>query len=259
MIRWFSSNRGLIVLSFFLAVGLVWMRGQERLDSRSFSHIKILIENLPKNLTFPKGWNLPTTTVTIYGPRKTLDLIRTDQSNFLLDVSQNPIQDDDEEVPYLLTDSMFKSNLEPAERQRISLDESIKQRRVILHILPWNIQEDPPVIQPANNTANRIEIPVFRLEKRAKIVVPLQGKPAEGYELSLLDVTPKDILVTGPREVIDRVQSVSTTPLEINGLSESHPGLYLTLDALFPAKDVRLVDNTVTGVTVSFDFKKKGK
>ncbi|MDX9754964.1 MAG: YbbR-like domain-containing protein [bacterium] len=257
MIHWFSSNRGLILISFFLAVGLVWIRGQERLDSRELSPIQVLVENLPYNLMLPQGWSPPSTSITVYGPRKTLDMIRTDQSSFRVDITQIPIENSDEEIPFLLTDAMFKSNLDEVDRQRITLDVSIKQQ-VVLRVIHWNIDDDPPSFPPGNPNPNRIEIPVYRMEKKVDIIVPLHGEPADGHELSLLDVTPSDILLTGKREILEQIQSVTTSALDISGLSDNPPPLYLPLDIFHQTAEIKPMDSIVNGVTVMIEFKKKG-
>ena len=260
MRKWFASNSGLLIISFILATGIVWIKGQERIDSRLLTNIQVVLDNLPDNMTLSDGWTPPTTALSIRGPRNILDYVRTDLSNFRVDVSRTQLLSLEKENTILLTDQMFKTNLEPEERAKITIQEgSIKPWQVVVHVLPWNIIESKPVFTSPDRALNKLDIPLYKMEKKTKIIVPHVGDPVEGFVFSRLEPDPKEIFVTGKKEALEQIESVTTSALDLTGLSENPLPIYLSLNQYFDKIDVKPVDDNLRGVTVSVSIKKKGK
>jgi YbbR domain-containing protein len=256
----FSSNRGLKIFALFLAIGIVWIKGQDRIDSRVLTNIQVVVENLPDNIIQPTSTIPPTTTAEVYGPRNIIELIRSDQSNFRIDLSLVPITLTTDKVNILLTDSMFKTSLDAEERSRIKvIEETLRPRQVELLVIPWFLDKERKPFSGSQRTPDVIQIPIYRLLKSAKVIVPLHGEPDQDFELSHLAIEPEEIVVTGKREAIELIQSVSTPPLDMTGLKETSPSIYLPLENIEERASAVLVDNTIRGVTVTIHLKKKGK
>ena len=189
-----------------------------------------------------------------------MDFVRTDLSNFRVDVSQTQLLAQEKDNTILLTDKMFKSNLEPEERTKITIQEgSIKPWQVVIHVLPWVIEGDKPAFASPERALNKIDIPLYKMEKKAKIIVPHVGEPIEGFVFSRLDPDPKEIVLTGKKEALERIESVTTSALDLSGLSENPLPIYLSLNQYFEKIDVKPVDENVRGITVTVSIKKKGK
>ena len=45
MRKWVTSNLGLILISFILAIGIVWIKGQERIDTRLLTNIQVVLDS----------------------------------------------------------------------------------------------------------------------------------------------------------------------------------------------------------------------
>lgn len=64
-----------------------------------------------------------------------------------------------------------------------------------------------------------------RLEAEARKKVPVtvffKGAPASGYFVAQTSATPGQALLRGPKQVLDKVESVSTHPIDVAGVSES--------------------------------------
>lgn len=71
-------------------------------------------------------------------------------------------------------------------------------------------------------TPSRIRIHLENTtSKRVTVEPDLQGEPAEGYEVTGLQVVPPDILISGPESQVQEVSSASTGPINIDGQSET--------------------------------------
>ncbi len=64
---------------------------------------------------------------------------------------------------------------------------------------------------------------LIRLEEVVERYVPvsptLRGKTASGFEIASVETTPSKIAVTGPKSLLNRVDSVGTEAIDIDGLS----------------------------------------
>lgn len=65
---------------------------------------------------------------------------------------------------------------------------------------------------------------LIRLEEVIERYVPvsptLKGSTAAGFEIASVDSNPSKVAVTGPKSLLNRVDSVGTEPIDVDGLSE---------------------------------------
>ncbi len=65
----------------------------------------------------------------------------------------------------------------------------------------------------------------MKLEKLARKALPVRpeitGKPAAGYTLYKVEITPVTVRVEGPESFIRRTHSISTEPIDIEGMTQS--------------------------------------
>jgi YbbR domain-containing protein len=72
-------------------------------------------------------------------------------------------------------------------------------------------------VQPAN-----ITLLVDRLVHKDLTITPVtKGKPAAGFELQRLTLSPAHIIVTGPQTVVDKEQALSTSTIDLEGTDRS--------------------------------------
>ncbi|MDP8243104.1 MAG: YbbR-like domain-containing protein [Candidatus Hinthialibacter antarcticus] len=247
------TNRSIIILSLVLAVGVVWIKGQERIQRRPLTNVKVTVDNIPAGWMLPEPWAPPRVSLTIQGPRTTVELPRTDVSNFRIDLAELSFPESGDALIVLLRDSMFRTNLEPTDRARVSvLDETIKPRQVKIQVFSWNV--DAPFPSPPEPEANQILIPLFKAEKDIPIKTPTVGKPPEGYKLEEFYVTPSSIRLTGPREALDRIGSVSTQVLDLGAIPVDTQPIYLPLEIPAGTYDIQTAGSELRGVTVTVTF-----
>src|SRR5690606_21466192 len=94
-----TSNTSLIIISFLCAVGLMWVKGQERLIRKVIQDVRITVENYPENMVLPDPWIPPTTTCAISGPRNIVEFLYSDQCSFRIDVSKYNLPEGDTGLP----------------------------------------------------------------------------------------------------------------------------------------------------------------
>jgi len=75
--------------------------------------------------------------------------------------------------------------------------------------------------------------------KSVEVVAEVTGKPAEGVSLKSVEVNPSRVTVEGAKSLVDRLQKVSTVPINLNGASKTF-SQEVSLKLL--GKEVRVVD-----------------
>lgn len=239
-----------------LAIGLVYIKGQERIQRRTLTNIPVTIEHVPPNWTLPENWTPARASLAIQGPRNTIELVRSDQSSFRVDLSSVHFSENGDPVVLLLGNEMFRTPLEPGDRSRISVvEDSIRPRQVKIQVQPWEMTA--PQSPPENSDSNQILIPLYRIEKVVKIVTPTQGTPPERFVLKSLSVSPPSIRLTGPRDALDRIESVSTQALILDLIPPDTPPIYLPLDIPSGPYDIHPADSNVHGVTVTLTYSER--
>lgn len=75
-----------------------------------------------------------------------------------------------------------------------------------------HVQVAPQVVTTAVQIAKERSVPV---------IVKYSGKPASGYKITSIQVTPSKVVIYGTASALSGVHSVSTTPINIAGVSSS--------------------------------------
>jgi len=75
--------------------------------------------------------------------------------------------------------------------------------------------------------------------KSVEVVAEVVGKPAEGVALKGVEINPPVVTVEGAKGLVDRLQKVSTVPIDLNGASKTFSQA-VSLKLL--GKEVRVVD-----------------
>lgn len=258
MNRWLSSNYGAVIFSFFLAVGIVWIKGQERIDRRTLGNVPVNVDNLADNIILPESWLPPTASITVQGPKNTIELIS--QYAFHIDFSKVDIPKDGFPAIVSLRSDMFRTNLlNPNDRLRITVDEeSILPSQVAIHFLEWDIDHPRPNYRDIPEVSNQLAIPVYRIIKNIPITVPYKGSLQTDMTLDSITVDPQSLPITGRREAIDRIKSVSTPFLDLSFIGDNPKPVILPLTNVEETYNIRLVDERIRHVTATVNIKKKG-
>ncbi len=119
-----------------------------------------------------------------------------------------------------------------AEQSTIPVDE--RQMAVVLNlqtakagenVIPLsesNIKDKPFGIQIISMTPARINLRLDRTTQKIVQIEPVvQGQPAAGYEVTQVASMPQQVLIAGPESRVDRVKSVATEPVDIEGQTKS--------------------------------------
>ncbi|MEW6235943.1 MAG: YbbR-like domain-containing protein [Candidatus Omnitrophota bacterium] len=253
-----TSNLGLKFAALLLAVGMVWLKGQDRINRRTLTDVPVTVENLPHFYYLPDRWISPQARVTILGARNSLELIRPDLSSFRIDLSKFAPPEDGSPLNVILTNEMFRTNLEPRDRARISiLEDSIAPSQATISVAYWDLAETQPNFETADSA--KIAIPLLRVRKLLAVEAPRMGTPPEGYDLKSLVIDPDKIAFTGDRAALSRIQSVSTVSLNMSLISPNTPPIFLPLERMEKGIDIHPAQENIRGVTVTLKLEKKGK
>lgn len=251
------SNRAIFVLSLIIAVALVWIKGQERIQRRPLTNVPVTVENLPANWMLPEPWTPPRVGLILQGPRTSVEMARSDLSSFQIDLSEIAFPEADEPLNLLLRDDMFRTNLEADDRARVNVvEDSVRPRQVRLEFFAWNVEAAPP--QPRPSEGAQISIPLYRVERVVPIDTPTIGSPPEGFSLNRLMVTPPELRLTGSRDALERIESVSTQTLDLSTVPVGTPPIYLPLEIPRGTYDIRPAGEEIRGVTVTLEFTDQG-
>ncbi|RJP28442.1 MAG: hypothetical protein C4527_12005 [Candidatus Omnitrophota bacterium] len=258
MSRAFGENIGLKLFALLLAVGIVWIKAQDKINRRNLSDVQIVVDNVPENFSLPSDpWISPTVNVAIQGPRNTVEFVRSSQFSFHIDLAKITLSGMESPINVLLTHDMFKMNLPEEDRLRISVVEgSIYPSQVTFSILPWNIDQEKPSLTNLEFPSNQKVIPLFRIEKLVPLAVP-HGTLPDDVVLKQLSVDPADILITGSMDAVQRIQSVSTTILDFSSIPADARPVFLHLQGLGRGFDIQPVPDTIRGATVFYEIQQK--
>jgi YbbR domain-containing protein len=64
-------------------------------------------------------------------------------------------------------------------------------------------------------------VPVFEPQREVPVRVPLEGEPAEGFQIRQINVTPETVTLRGGDNELQRVAEVLTSPVSVAGASAS--------------------------------------
>lgn len=54
--------------------------------------------------------------------------------------------------------------------------------------------------------------------KKISVHPRIKGNPAKGYEIELIQINPEKVEIAGPEDVVEKLESLSTKPIDIQGL-----------------------------------------
>ena len=256
MRKFFTQNLALKFFALLMAVSLVWIKAQERMTISALSGVHVTLDNRPNNLILPNpNWIPLPVNCSIKGPINIVKIVRQESCVFRIDLSKISLKDDSDPVTVDLTRDMFNTNLDADEENRITvMEESIQPRQASIRILPWNVEKERPAHDRLQDDFNQIVIPLLRVEKRVKVIVDSFGEPPAGAQRYQIKMDPESVLLTGPKEAIDRVESVSTSRLDLRWIKMDRP-FSLPLHGIGEGFDLRLVGANIHEVTVVFQEK----
>lgn len=257
MIRWITANLTLKLVALLLALGIVFVKAQERISTRTIRNVSLHLENMPPNFRMADRWFSPMIQCRVYGPKNVIDAIQADSSSFHLDVSKLSLKNVPSNLSIQLTPEMFRTNLDIDLINQFWVDaESIQPQQIIIQTKSWNIDTPAPSPLVQKNDPNQYEIALHRLEKHVPVHIPTFGNPPSQIQYTGYSVNPETLSFAGRREALEQIQSVSTVMLDLSGISDDMLPIYLPLD--IPAQgDAVPVDDSVREVTVTINIKKK--
>ncbi len=171
----------LILATFVLLLG-VGLLFYEKQDQVTLA-IPVRLEHMPHDLIPVR--NIPVLEARLKGPSRTLKALKGPQLFYKIDLSR------------------------------------AKPGPLFIKIFPERIKVPRRVsvlgIDPASFTIT-IE---KRMEKIVPVVADLNKDPASGYIISRVVATPSMVRLTGPMNVLDKISAVRTTPVDVEGLTET--------------------------------------
>ncbi len=80
----------------------------------------------------------------------------------------------------------------------------------------------PAGVRPAFVRPSEVVLSVDQEEDReVPVRVHIQGSPPEGYEVEAMTATPSVVTVSGPRQRLDTIDAIRTTPIDLEGRLQS--------------------------------------
>ncbi len=96
-----------------------------------------------------------------------------------------------------------------------------------------------------------IKIKVEKIvEKRVDIVPVVIGKPAKGYILEDIEVTPKKVSIVGPQSILKKITSVYTEEIDISGIKDT---IKRDVPIFVKYSKVKLVDINTVRVSIKVE------
>lgn len=119
----------------------------------------------------------------------------------------------------------------------------------------------PSAVRPVFIRPSEVTLSVDQEEDRdVPVRVHIQGDPPEGYEVELVRTIPETVTVSGPRQRLDAIEAIRTTPIDMEGRLQSfrlRVGLVSPSRAWTARMDPERVDVDITLVersaTVAFE------
>ena len=258
MIRLIKSNFGLKVAALLLALGIVFVKAQENIFTRTLRNIEISLENIPPNYRLPENWIVPTVQLRVYGPNNVINSIRPERSYIQIDFAAIPLDTISEPYPVLLEEDMFFSNSDEETAKQFTVSgNSIRPQQITIRKRSWKINQSPPDRSQENTKANEIEIPLYRIEKDVQVIMLTVGDPPPDVLYEGYSVTPEFITLTGRLESLERIKSLPTEALDLSGLSVNTLTVSLPLQTLQPFPNVAATGTERHEVTIHLKVKKK--
>ncbi len=187
--RLFSRNLRAKAMALVMAM-VLWFYSTSRHTGDINEDLQLTI-NAPPGLTILDTSN-EVVTVSLSGPQniidKITDMIRDDEIKARLDIpDESNVEDDNYKKTFRLTRRNF---------------------------------DFPKEIRLTSITPNEIEITLGRLAKKyVKVQIQKKGTPALGYEINSEFFFPREVLVTGPVNILKDAEAISTSVVNISAIT----------------------------------------
>ncbi|NQT88915.1 hypothetical protein HQ560_19260 [bacterium] len=193
-----SKEFGLVAIQPESPTVAVHLDVREKPDVKILAGVPIRLANAPDTLAILKQ-DAQAVTVTLSGPEGFLRDLDAQNLVAVIDLKdqQPPAEGTEEVACHLLVQDI---------RQVGALGDTLP--------LPQNVepQAEPRVVR----------LTVDRIASRSLPVrAALDGEPETDYEVSEATVVPKEVMVRGPKTVIDRLEIIETLPVSVAGLKEN--------------------------------------
>jgi len=177
------KNLGLKIFSLLFSV-VLWFYITTEKDSELGLLVKLSTRNIPKDMELV-GKKVDRVTVWVYGLRRHLMTISPDEIVVPVDLKN-------------------------------------AKEGVIIYPINLEVIKVPPEVSVTRVSPATVRFQLERvIGKKVKVVPELKGKLAIGYEIESVHEQPDSINVKGKRSIIENLNTVSTYPIDINGLSQN--------------------------------------
>lgn len=150
--------------------------------------------------------------------------VRSVALSFLLPEDMEISNDPREQVEVTLSGESDRLNEIVASNLVVSADvRGYQEGERVARLTPENVSVNLPdgvrvvKIEPGS-VPLRLE---RRIERQVEVVARVEGRPAEGFEVQGIEITPARITVRGPASHVQQVERAPTETISLNGLRES--------------------------------------
>ena len=239
--EFFLNNIGLKAISLLLAF-LLWVQvaSQERVQRTVTLPVELV--NMPPQLEISNDY-VKTVEAEIRSGRGSSSL---DERELAVVIDLTSSSPGTEVIP--LTDQNPQGFLARALRQ-IQLIGIFPTESTIT----TTVRNKPPGAEILRITPDRIRLQLERTLRKIVWVTPeLLGEPAKGFEVSGVEVTPSEVVLSGPESTVQTVSEAKTDPINVEGLSSP-----LSLNLYLDLEDARLRIENISSVQVEVTIEEK--
>ncbi len=123
----------------------------------------------------------------------------------------------------------------------------------VIPLTDQNVRNKPPGTEVLRITPARIRLQLERtLRKIVQVTPELLGEPAKGFEVSEVEVTPSEVMISGPESAVQTVSEAKTDPINVEGLASP-----LSLNLYVDLGDPRLRIENSSSVQVEVTIEEK--
>ena len=218
--KWFTKNKGIKILCFFLAL-ILWfyVRGEETSEI-VFSNVPLDLNliNIPRELV-PAEDTLSTISVGLRGQRRIISGLNPERLK-------------------------LEAELDLAGGKRGNNSYSLTAEKLSLYGEFVEIVS----VRPSKIVIALEPVMTKMVSVRPKVV----GAPTEGYRIKGIDWVPRKVDIRGPQNAMSDLKEVRTLPLDISGISEN---LIKEVGVRPPGRFIETVAPQVVQITVEIEKK----
>jgi YbbR domain-containing protein len=110
--------------------------------------------------------------------------------------------------------------------------------------LPWGVQV-------SELSPSLIEFEALRrVEKKLDLEPVIVGTPGPGYQFKSVVLTPDQVVIKGPKELINKINNLYTTPISVENMTHS---IFLVTTVALPELDQKLIDFSPKEIQVALE------